>query len=435
MAPLVLTAAEKTAALEMGASDLKFLLQKHGVHEDLQAGLFHVGVRTIPVLATLATTLTELKDIVKDEFGVDAAAGILERVKVANLLVAWEAATSRTKKQSEIEGELQSRNLVKPMASSEYAGMVTAWERRYWQLDEDVIPARSYLEKRAELIEQNDYKAESLTTVITKEQDDPDILVPVWSSSGALQMRKGSQTVEEPRNAEQLRKRLKTLSLGLMFLGLRHSNRGELQNINPQLFEDFVTYLLGEHCYGMLGKTAEGFVVSGPSWSQLLVYEFQVRRKAWYLVQHDNLPFCDALKQAWRDPVVKERYLTTPVALSATNISAKRNWEGGQEWEGGKKPKGSGKGKGKGKGGKGGKSGGKGTKTRPASERLNISSKTPDGKPICYGYNDVNVRCRQKPCRFEHLCGNCFGKHPAYACSPGNRAQGAETQGSGTGSV
>ena len=133
--------------------------------------------------------------------------------------------------------------------------------------------------------------------------------------------------------------------------------------------------------------------------------------------------------------MVKERYLTTPVALSATNISAKRNWEGGQEWEGGKKAKGSGKGKGKGKGSKGGKSCGKGTKTRPASERLNISSKTPDGKPICYGYNDVNVRCRQKPCRFEHLCGNCFGKHPAYACSPGNRAQGAETQGSGTGSV
>ena len=145
MDPLVLTPAEKTAAMELGASDLKFLIEKHGVHEDLQAGLYHVGVRTIPVLATLASTTAELKDIVKDEFGVDAAAGILERVKVANLLVAWEVATTRTKKQSEIEGELQSRHLVKPMASSEYAGMVASWERKYWQLDEDVIPARSYL--------------------------------------------------------------------------------------------------------------------------------------------------------------------------------------------------------------------------------------------------------------------------------------------------
>ena len=430
---VVLSAAEKLAALELGSSDLKFLLEKQDVDNDLQALLYHVGVRTIPVLATFASSVAELKTIVKDEFGVDPSSSIQSRVRVANLLVAWEVATTRTKKQSEIEGELQSKNLIKPMANSEYTAMIQSWEKKFWELDDDIIPAKSYLEKRAELLEQDDYKAEALTTVLTREQDDPDILIPVWSASGALQMRKGGQTVEEPKNAEQLRKRLKVLSLGLMFLALRHTNRAIIQGINPQVFEDYVTYLLSEHCYAMQGKTAEGFVINGPSWSQLLVYEYQVRRKAWHLVQHDGISFKDALRQSWKDPVVKERYLTTPVALAASTTS-KRSWEGSQSEETGKKSKGAGKGRGRGAGkGTKGKGGGKGAgKGKSAAEKLNISSRTPDGKPICYGYNDISVRCRQKPCRFEHVCGHCYGKHPSYACSPGNKA---ETQGSGQGSA
>jgi len=431
MAPLVLTQAEVLAAMEEGSSDLKFLLEKQNVDNDLQALLYHVGVRTIPVLATFASSAAELKDIARSEFGVDPTASIQSRVRVANLLVAWEVATTRTRKQSEIEGELQSKNLIKPMATSEYTSMIQSWEKKYWELDDDIIPAKSYLEKRAELIEQDDYKAESLNTVITREQDDPDILIPVWSASGSLQMRKGGQTVEEPKNAEQLRKRLKVLSLGLMFLGLRHTNRAVIQGINPQLFEDYVTYLLGEHCFAMQGKTAEGYVITGPSWNQLLVYEFQVRRKAWHIVQHDGVAFKDALRQSWKDPVVKERYLTTPVALAASTTS-KRSYEGSQSEDTGKKPKGAGKGKGRGTGkGSKGKGGGKG-KGKSASEKLNISSRTPDGKPICYGYNDIAVRCRQRPCRFEHVCGHCYGKHPAYACNPGSKA---ETQGSGQGTA
>ena len=71
MAPLVLTQAEVLAAMEDGSSDLKFLLEKQSVDNDLQALLYHVGVRTIPVLATFASSAAELKDIARAEFGVD----------------------------------------------------------------------------------------------------------------------------------------------------------------------------------------------------------------------------------------------------------------------------------------------------------------------------------------------------------------------------
>ena len=184
----------------------------------------------------------------------------------------------------------------------------------------------------------------------------------------------------------------------------------------------------------MQGKSAEGYTISGPSWAQLLIYEQQVRRKAWASIQAGVYStFVEALKAAWSDPCVKERYLTTPVALASAASSSKNHMKSGdlESNRAGKKArttkgnrKGGGRGKGGGKGkGDAGKGGGK------AAERLGMSSKTPDGQNLCYGYNDWNVRCKDKDCRFLHRCGKCFGNHPLYACKPGGRA---ETQGEGS---
>lgn len=430
------TADEMKEALEKGSSDLRFLLEKHKVDNFLQACLFSTGVDSLPVFAAIAKDIDDLKALVRTEYGVDSGSGLQDRVRVANLQICWTTAAGRASKQAELEGELAAKHITRPMASAEYLSMRQAWEKKYWVLDDDMIPARTYLEQRASDMELEDFKPESLQAVLTREQEDPEVLVPVWTANGSLQMKKGSQTVEEPKNPEQLRKRLKIMSLGLMFLGLRHSNRSYLQGITPQTFEDYVTYLLSEHCYYMQGKTAEGYVISGPSWNQLLVYEFQVRRKAWSLIQSTGSTFEAALRAAWKDPVVKERFLTTPVALSAAG-GGKRPADPstGQPANAGKKSRGNqkgskgggrGKGKGKGKGGKG------------AAERLGCAAKTPDGDPICYGYNDINVRCRDPNCRFKHKCGACFGKHPIYACTPGNRAAangGGETQGAGGGTA
>jgi hypothetical protein len=417
---LALTPAEIDAALEKGGSELKFLLERNKVDTELQAMLYHSEITTMGVFVTFVKDSDELKQVVKDSFGIDGSANLGNRVRVANLLVAFQLAQGRVTEQSKLEGELSAKHIIKPMTTSEYSSMKVAWERRYWPLEDEQIPGRSYLERRADELEQEDFRSEPLTTVLSKEQDDPDVLVPVWSSTGALQMKKGAQQVEEPKNPEALRKRLKLLGLGLMFLGIRHSNRPYLQGLTPQLFEDYLTYLLSEHCYYLQGKSAEGYNISGPSWAQLLIYELQVRKKAWWLVQSGGTPFADALRAAWKDPVVKERYLTTPVALAGVPFKRSVESDSGSS---AKRSKGA-KGKGRGKPSKGR---GKGKGTKSVTDRLGISMTTPDGDGICFGYNDFATRCRDRNCRFKHVCGACFGKHPVYACRPNNRA---ETQGS-----
>ena len=56
---------------------------------------------------------------------------------------------------------------------------------------------------------------------------------------------------------------------------------------------------------------------------------------------------------------------------------------------------------------------------------------TPDGKPICFRFNDNRKKCSGKKCRFVHVCSLCLGKHPAYQCK--GPAKGADTQGEALG--
>ena len=421
---LVLTQAEKDSALLAGGSDIKFLLQKNDVDEELQCFLYHSKITTLARFTGFVKDADELRQIFKDEFGIDGTASLAARLRVTSAVIAYNTALQRVLKQDEVEGELGAKNLVKPLASNEWAAMREGWQKKYWPLDDDIIPARTYLERKAEEVEQNEYKAEALTSVITKEEEDPDVLIPIWSATGNLTMRKGAQQIDEPHNPEQLRRRLKVVGLAVMFLGLKHSNQKYLQGYTPQTTEDYLSYLLSENCFYLQGKSSEGFAIAGPSWAQLLIYEHQIRRRAWANILSGNYAtYVEALKASWLDPCIKERYFITPIALaSATTSSRNRvnseepNARGGKH---AKTSKGKAGGRGKAKGGGKGQSG-KGVK---ASERLGMSSKTPDGQNICYGYNDWNTRCKNKKCNFLHVCGKCFAKHPLYACKPGGQAE------------
>ena len=159
---------------------------------------------------------------------------------------------------------------------------------------------------------------------------------------------------------------------------------------------------------GLRAKDEEGAVISAPSLDLVLSYEFQIRKQMVKLM-NEGETMREALDQAMKDGVVKERFFLTPAAYSALTAMGGRKeksrsprrdrWQGGQ----GHYASGSGGGKGKAKGGKGKK----GARA--------LHSKTPDGREICYAWNNKDQRCRHK-CGKLHVCQICFGQHPAHAC-------------------
>ena len=48
-----------------------------------------------------------------------------------------------------------------------------------------------------------------------------------------------------------------------------------------------------------------------------------------------------------------------------------------------------------------------------ATKKLHV--KTPDGRPLCFKYNNNN-KCTAKNCTFVHQCQKCLGSHPKSSC-------------------
>ena len=81
-------------------------------------------------------------------------------------------------------------------------------EKKYGLMDEKVTPAKEYVEKKLAEVESGEYRAEPLMEVVSKDEVDPDALVPIWDAKGKITMKRSITKVQEPGNAEELRRRL-----------------------------------------------------------------------------------------------------------------------------------------------------------------------------------------------------------------------------------
>jgi len=414
-------ATQQRAALESASADLKFLLSKEGVSVENQAKLYHAGIRTMQLFSTFVVDEADLRKLLKDNLELDPSSDIVHRVQVASVTCAFLSAKVRREKQSEVDAEMATRQWQKPMPRTDYLAMRIAFESRHWRLEDKMIPGKEYLERKLEDLESGEWRAEPLSEVISKDELEPDILTPVWDPSGKLTVRKQGTSIPLPAGPEELRRRIHILGTGLIMLGLRHTNRPELQNISPGDWHKYLDYILGEHCFGMVAKSAEGFTVAAPPWPLVLAYEHAIRKRAAQLLNEgsENL-YIEALKKSVLDPVVKERNFTTPLALSVSRPRSdpsrldtvkppktdfrKDRFNKSKGGGKGKMNKGSGKGSSKG------------------------SNKTPDGQSICFRFNNPNGGCKAKKCRFVHVCSFCFSKaHPSFQCQ--GKSKGADTQG------
>eukprot|EP00435_Cladocopium_sp_Y103_P055789 s679_g18.t1 len=382
MPVLILTDEEKEAALKKGGSDLRFLMERNDVPRDVMAQWFHAGVVTLEKFANIAKDAGDLTEVLKNHLGLDQGASLTARVQVAAVTCAWTNARTRVQRAAEMEAELDTKEFKKPIIASEWLALKSGLEKAVGTVDERTLPAKEYVEKKLQEVEAGDYRAEDLTEVISREEVDPDTLIPHFDSKGNLSVKRGCTRVSEPGNPESLRVRLTVMKNALLMISLKHTGRPELQGDYTRTFEEYKDFLLGEHVWGLNARDAEGFTMSAPPFKLVLSYERAVRREAMRRVNQEGLPIPQALKQAWKDPTTKERHFTTPLALVAKRPAqpaaavrepplkkAKGDQKGGR-----------GKGRGKGK------------------QMQGCASHNNEGQPICFRYNTPGEKCKEKKC-------------------------------------
>jgi hypothetical protein len=271
------------------------------------------------------------------------------------------------------------------------------------------------LEKKLDEVEKDELRAELLTEVLTIPEDDPDTLKTIWTSNNELKAVKVGARVSLPRDPEEFRRRITVLGTAWLFVSYQQTHKGYLKGLSPQTFTEYLSYMLGDYVLGLSAKDASGNSLARPPWPLVISYEHAIRSKAMSLVKKGAL-LKDALKQAWEDPVTKERHFTTPLCLESNRKRpAEVHSEGRRHEPTAKYTQGGSKGSNK--GAKKAKRAGKGAGGKGAGGKARgCASKTPDGHDICYRFNEESG-CRTTKCRFSHVCGVCFAKGvPMHSC-------------------
>ena len=126
-----------------------------------------------------------------------------------------------------------------------------AYAKSYGELEDKQIRSKEYLEKTLHELENGEFRAEALTEVVSRDEVDPNTLLPVWDAKGHITVKRGNTTVAMPTGPEQLRMRLTVMANTLIMMRMKHTARTELKDITPAFFEKYKDYLLDNYVYGL----------------------------------------------------------------------------------------------------------------------------------------------------------------------------------------
>ena len=401
---MALTSEEWIAKL---SPDLQGLLDSRRVAKELQAALARNAIDSIPMLSAIAIDRAGLATVAKDLLGLDVSLGGDETIKFAQLFLAWQSASKRIKVQDEMDAESSVHKEPKPVPLQELQALRAKFEDQYYKMKETEIPARGSLEDLFEQLDAGELRPMALRHYGSKADDeDVEIGSLQLGKAGVVKIKRNKVETAAPSTLEEFRAKVVLMANHYLFAKFRYPNKQMLQRINPFTFLDYLGYITGKHVAQLESLTVDGVTLHKPSVKLILNYEYQMRKEVTDEVNQGTC-MAGALARVVKNSDIRERHFSTPLAVTsavqATQGPGKDRMPGGDRWQPYEIPKGKGKGK-KGKG----KHKGKG------KQQETLHSISPDGRQICYAWNNKKEGCRGG-CQRLHVCRICLDpKHPTY---------------------
>ena len=130
-------AAAMELAMASAMPDLKFLLDREGVAADLQVKFYEAGIINLRQFAAFAPDIDDLRTSLKEDFGLDPAAGLPTKITISKVVVAWESAKIRSQKLAEAEADAEIRQEAIPVRGNNFKVMREAYETMWWKLEKE----------------------------------------------------------------------------------------------------------------------------------------------------------------------------------------------------------------------------------------------------------------------------------------------------------
>ena len=392
-------------------ADLSYLWDDSGVELEVQVKFAQAGYKNLRTFVGLADTKPDLRRALSTDFELDPAAnGALPRVRqqVACILSAWEGASQMNTKESQLRVEAKTLGVSKPVTVTDRTAMRRVYEAAHGRLPASEQPSPVYLSLKMEEVESEEPTASSLDEVTCADDTATETLSSGLDTTGRIVVTKKRSKGVLPIGPESFRMKLRVEANCWIYLAGKFTSKPWLQNLTPQLWQKYCDHFLGSKCNALEipdGNGNSGFL--RPPWTVVLHYEHQCRKWAFEKVRDENAELGAALLLSIRDPEIKEVHFTSPIALMGRITKgtppAPHAADDPLEEVGKKRKRARGRGKGaaavpKGQG-KGREAKGKGKGKGPQ-----LVSKTPDGREICYNFNNESGCALGNGCARVHTC-------------------------------
>ena len=304
--------------------ELGYLLENYGVPPALLAKLGKLGIDSMEVFAQIEPDVTAFRTFAVDDLGLDPKANIANKVALAKLVGAFEAANTRGKRRREEDAEQRVGDLPRKLPRTTHLDLRRSFVSRHRELRDEENPHQSYLESKLQEVEEGEMRAERLCDVLSLADDDGSSSTGFsLASDGTLKARKTSAVKGmAPANSEQLRLKLKVMAHTWEFVRLKVP-KDFLLDFDMHLFSDYADWLLGERVAGLSVASPGSGLSCKPSWALVLSFDFEFRKRV--AAEANNKPgsFKSYFQAAYADETLYNMKLFVPLSLDAGASAAR----------------------------------------------------------------------------------------------------------------
>ena len=164
---------EQIAAATQLEPSFEMTLRAADISEEVITGFRVHKIKTGAIVAAMDTTVEELKETVREAFGVDTAKyGLHHKVEWANIHNAWLAVKVNQEVKSKVDAVVRALGQPIQHLTADWASMIFQFKQQNGMNIHDAkLPAQSYFESFEERLHNGAIEAETLAHVVSLEEE------------------------------------------------------------------------------------------------------------------------------------------------------------------------------------------------------------------------------------------------------------------------
>ena len=267
---------EQIAAAPQFEPSSEMTLRAADISEEEKTGFRVHKIKDAAIFAAMDTTAEELKDTVREAFGVDTAKyGLPHKVEWANIRNAWLAVKVNHEVKTRVDAVARAHGQHIQYLTADWASMLVQFKKKQYGLNihEAKLPAQSYYESFEERLHNEVIEAGTLAHVVSLEEEreqmaskpEPPTQMGLHLDSTMTLQTKKRYISRMPTDPESLSTKYRVMSNLWLLAQLRQPGRQHYADLTRNTFKVFLEELLSTDNF-LSKKQIEGETWAAPIW-------------------------------------------------------------------------------------------------------------------------------------------------------------------------